>query len=339
MKKSIFLLIVLGGILCFINLTSAQNAEEKPRCNSDQDCQRPGMRGFCQNPGQKTASCIFEEVVKVYSMAIVPQGCRTCHVEEVVNELKTIFPGLIVEYLDVTDPRAVKLIKDMKIEMLPAYILSKQVEKDVNFLRFRQIADLINDQYYVKPSFAGVSYFVNRKADPGRLDLFLVLTQENALSVLRLAKELIDEKKDKIRFQLNFVGAHDPETGELLSPGGKREINEEKMYACVEQGYPQKTWDYLFCRTGSIDSLWWEDCLVKNDIDASKIKECVNNNNTDKLLKEKNQLSDGLKISYSPVFLLDNIEIFSITDKTNVGEIVRLIESKKDNPKGKKEKK
>jgi len=337
MKRLLFSLVIFWGVLGFFDLLAAEEAKEKPRCASDKDCQKPGMRGVCQNPGQATASCIFQEVVTIDSIVIVPPGCRTCHAQDVANSLQGIFPGMNAKYLEANDPQAKKLIRDLKIEMLPAYIFSRQFEKDPNFLQFRGIADLVNDHYYLKPSFAGVSYFVDRKMERGKLNLFLLLTQKDALPVLKVAKELIDKKKDKIKFQINLVGRYDPETNVFLIPGGRREVNEERIYACVEQSHPQKVWDYLFCRLADIDSLWWEDCLRENAIPPQEIKECARGPEADQLIKEKIKLAEELRISAAPLFLLDNVEIFGATERSTSDEIIGIIDSKGNNIKKKKE--
>src|SRR3989338_2800879 len=155
----------LTGIFGFVGAEDmkAENIKEEPRCHSNKDCQKPGMRGICQNPGEETASCIFEEIAKIDFFVIVPKDCRTCNTAYVVDGLKAVFPGLETVYLDSDNPRAVKMIKDLHVEMLPAYVLSKEVEKDSNFARFSALVDRIKDQYYVKPSSGGVSYFLGRQ--------------------------------------------------------------------------------------------------------------------------------------------------------------------------------
>lgn len=328
LKYFLVLSAVIAGILSFSVQGFAQTNAGQPRCSSDRDCQSPGMRGFCQNPGQLNASCVFQEVPKIKVTIIKPKECSVCSTDDVLKGLKMIFPGLEEETIDLQNPRSQKLIADLKIEILPAYILSKDIEMDANFPRFSQAVDLIGGQYYVKPSVAGASYFLGRELKPGKVDLFILLTQKVSSHTLQVVKELIDRRKEKMTFQLNFIGALDPETNELSNPMGMREINEDKMYLCVEKNYPAKAWEYLTCRVSNIDSPFWEECMALIGADSAKIKECVKGDESKELFNERIKLAEELRMPYAPIFLLDNTEIFSATDKTSSAEINVILESK-----------
>ncbi len=326
MKKSF--VTILCCLLLSFSCAYGQEAALKPRCSADADCQKEGMRGICQNPGQSLALCVFLEVTKIHLQVIVPQACRSCHTETFISNLKALFPGLEVEYIDEADARAAKIIKDFRIEMLPAFILSKDVEQDPNFESLKQAADFMNDQYYVKPFLSGVSYFLNRPMNAGQLDLFVQLTQPQTASLLKIAREIQEQKKDGIKFQLHLVGAQNPETQEFLSPEGLREINEDKIYACVDKYYPAMSWDYLSCRAGNINNPWINDCLNDKSIDVAKIKECSQGPESQALLKEKIKLAEELQIAYAPLFLLDNVEIFGATEQTTANEVIKVMELK-----------
>lgn len=303
-----------------------------PRCYSDKDCQRPGVRSACQNPGEKIASCIFQEAVNIKMTMITPKKCRTCKTDYVVGGLKSIFPGLEVQRLTADDPQVQKMIDEFKVEMLPAYVLSKQVEKDPNFSKFSQIADLIAGQYYLKPSFSGVSYFINRKPQPGQLDLFIALLHQDTPVALKVAKEIVDQKKDKLKFTLRLVGAKNPETNEIVSPGGIRETIEDKIYACVDASYPEKSRDYLTCRTDNIENLWWEDCLENNGMDVKKIKDCARGEEGNKLLAERIKFAEEMDITYGPLFLIDNVEIFGANKQTTSAQILSILDAQDTAP-------
>ncbi len=300
-----------------------------PRCSADEDCRKNGLdlRPICQNPGEITASCFYQEVSKISCLIVVPEKCRTCNLEAIVNNLKSLFPGLAVEYLNGNQPRAKKLIDDFNIEMLPAIFLSRDIEKNPNFSRIARLVKSAQDQYYLQPAFTGVSYFVGRPKEKDKLDAFLLLTHQDTFPVLRLLKEVTAKKKE-IQLRLHLVGRKDIESGEILSPRGIREIDEDKLYLCVENLYSEKTWDYLFCRTGQVDSLWWEDCVKKNDMDAEKVRQCARSEESAKWLEERIKLSKELNITYAPLFLLENIEIFGPSAQTMPQELIGIIESK-----------
>ena len=317
--------------LCFLSLAVAEDEKKEGiRCHSDQDCQSPGMIGTCHNPGKEDSACLFQEMIKVNGIVITPKKCRTCNTEYVVKTLQTLFAGLNIEHLDAQSERAKKLIEDLKIEILPAYILSKEVEKEPSFTRFGQMADLLGDQYYMRPAFTGVSYFLDRPLEPHRLDLFLVLTHKDANHLIGIVRELSEQRKDQLKLHIQLIGFKDPETGELTIPAGRREMAEDKLYVCIDEYYPKEAWNYLACRTKDIDSLWWDDCLVENKLDVNKIKQCAKSDEATKLLEKRTKLSEELRITYGPLFLLENIEVFGASPQTTAADIIRVMDLKKE---------
>ena len=93
--------------------------------------------------------------------------------------------------------------------------------------------------------------------------------------------------------------------------------------------FPQRTWDYLLCRTQDIHSLFWQDCLVKNGITPAEIEKCARDDKNREFLSGKVKLAGELNIFYSSLFLLENVEIFGAGPETTVQEILSVIESKK----------
>ncbi|MFA5059823.1 MAG: hypothetical protein WC676_04280 [Candidatus Omnitrophota bacterium] len=300
----------------------------KARCQSDMDCQKTDMRGLCQNPGQANSACVFLETVKATLCVVTPNDCRTCLTGPVVNQLKNIFPALSVEYLPADSERAVKMINDAKIELMPAYILSKEVGEDPIFAQIAESVELVGDYYYVKPAVSGVSYFWGRTPKADQLDLFIFITHPDTARLLKVGKELMDQKKEGLRFQVRLVGSKNPETNEVVSPAGIRELNENKIYACVDQYYPERSWDYLACRANDIGSLWWDDCLKGEPADTDKVKQCARGSEANALLAEKVKFSEELQVSYAPLFLMDNVEIFGANDKTTAQELMKTLEKK-----------
>jgi len=328
-------ILLLGGLMS-AGLSHADPAEgdaPKPRCVSDADCVLPGLQGTCVSPGTKTAQCLFQEINKVSVQVIVPEHCRICNVEPILNQLKALFPAIETESLSAHTPQAKKIIEEFKIQMLPAYLLSKDVEKEPAFHQLSPSVDLVSGRYYLKPQLTGVSYFLGRETKPGQLDLFLMLTDKNAAHLLEISKEIMEQSKEKIKVNVQLISKKNSESGEYFSPGGKREINEEILYACVNKYSPQKTWDYLSCRTKDIHSLFWQDCLVQNGINAGEIEKCVRDNKSREFLSEKVKLAGELNIFYSSLFLLENVEIFGAGPEITAQEILSVVESKKDKKK------
>ena len=62
-------------------------------------------------------------------------------------------------------------------------------------------------------------------------------------------------------------------------------------------------------------------------MDAKKMKFCAGAPEGDTLFAEKVKLSEDLKITTAPIFLLNNLEIFGLPDKATDDEIKNLLES------------
>ncbi len=338
MKKLVSVFLVICVAMMFPTLCRAQDvvkdsikiSEEQqsftPRCSTNQDCIRPGLAGVCQSPGEKTASCLWIEIIPTSVIAIIPEQCASCQVDGVTGFLGRFFPGITSTEITLKDPDAQVLIKEFDIKMLPAYIFSKEIEQNPGFQDFQKMVLAGEDTFYLKPEFSGVSYFIDRKKIQNRLDLFLVLNRPGMFQSIKIVEEILEGKR-KTRINIHFIGAKNPQTGEWISPGGKREIEEDIIAACVEKYYPKKFIDYLACRLLNIQSLWWEDCLTQNGINIKKIKKCARSKEGQKLLEKKVKLSQELNIQYGPLFLLNNIEIFGVTEQTNVDEIIGIIDT------------
>lgn len=338
--KKVFLIIVIFMIgVLWINSGQVVFAQEKAvvepqaeeglkaRCSTDADCARPGMLGVCQAPGEKVSRCVWQEIVKVPVIVIEPKECRSCQTANVVDQLRAFFPGLDVEYLKADEKRAKQFINEMKIKILPAYILAKEVEREVSFPDFQKMAMFVNGYYYLKPEFSGVSFFFDRAKEKNKLDVFLVLTSPGMYPSAHIAQEIQKNKKENIAVHVHFLGIEDAQTKNIVSPGSDREAAEEKVYACVEKYYPQQSWDYMLDRLKNVSDIWIEDGLQAHKFDVKKIKSCAKGQEGDKLFRAKIRLSQELDIRYAPLFLMENTEIFGVGEKTTAEEVIKVIRS------------
>ncbi len=338
MKRSFwltFVVIFFASLISFEGFCVAQDVDfvEKevtdiqPLCRSDQDCMRPGVIGICQSPGEKMARCLWQEVAQIPIIAIVPKNCRTCQPEAAIRSLQQIFLGIQPRFVNEDDVEAKELIKHFKIKNLPAYIFSKDVERDPSFSRFLEMSIEGDSYYYLKPQFSGVSYFLDRKPKRNQLDLFLTLGSTGMFQPVKIAEEIYKDKSSNINLELHFLGIKNTESGTCVTPGGQREQEEEKIFACVDNYYPEKSFDYLSCRLLKINSIWFEDCLKQNNINVDKIKKCAQSKKGQKLFEKMIKMSQDLNVRYAPIFLMDNVEIFGVTDQTTSEEIIGIIQS------------
>ncbi len=255
---------------------------------------------------------------------IAPEICRTCKIQPVVNSLKALFAKVVIQSLKPDDPLAQELIKKHKITMLPAYIFSKSLAKEANFSQFQNALIPAQDSYYVNPSMTGVSYFLGREVIPGKLDLLIFITRAETLPLVKMVEGIIPQKRHNRSFILNLIGQIE-ENQEAKSGLGKHELQEGELYACMENLYPEKFWDYLLCRLADSDNLFWEDCLTDKSIKKEKVVQCARTDQGKKLYAKRIQLSQELQIQYGPLFVLDNVEIFGVTPQSTLQDIMSAI--------------
>ncbi len=271
-----------------------------PRCFADTNCKANGITGVCRNPGSQNAICEFPKSINKVKLSIIrPKDCIACYVDRTIDYLKARIPGIVVSYLDYPDRRTNKLIKDLDIYGLPAYLLDKEVEKDRGFVNLKQDVEAKGDFYIVKPHVSGVAYFLKRDKIKGSLDLFVSLYAKDTSLLLNAIKEFNP--------QIHFL-AIEQESGKFDALKGEEEIEEYFRCVCVKKYYPKYFWDYISCRAKDISSSWWDSCLPESDY--YKIKACATSQEGKTLLEENIKLNKELRVLFGPTYLLDNIEIF-----------------------------
>jgi 5'-nucleotidase len=282
-----------------------------PACYSDVNCKKEGLTGSCQNPGGPGASCLFIEPNQLRLIVIKAQDCVVCNTDLVIEQLKKQFPGLNPEFVDLK--RAQGLIKDLSIEVLPAYIIGGEIEKEINFENFKKNLELRNGLYLLKPEASGISYFIRRQVKKGNLDLFFSLFDKDSAALLAVLREFNPV--------LHFLVVEKDKDFE--AKGGRLEVEECLRGVCVQKYYPKEFWDYLACRAKNINSSWWEDCLIQAD--AQKIRNCARGEEGRSLLKENIALNKEVQVSLGLSYLLDNHQIFSTRGVPSKEELRKII--------------
>lgn len=293
-----------------------------PECFSDKDCRKKGFWGTCKDSATVFSKCAFKKIEPVSVLIIKPKICRTCDIERAVGELRDAFGNIKVSYLNYETRKGKKLVKSLGIDMLPAYLLGGEVRRNESFSNFSKFLIPKKDKYLVDPSRLGVSFFLDREIKKGHLDLFISLFDKNSNAFLRLMKDFTKDRR-RPKFNLHFLGIIEDEV--IITPYGLVELEEDLRASCVMNKYPNKWWDYLFCRTENIQSSWWDDCLESCGMNMNLIKQCSKSKEGKKLLLENVGLSSELKIRSSGTFLLNNQEVFSTVDILKEDELERII--------------
>ncbi len=283
-----------------------------PGCFSDADCRNVGYLGSCQNPGVLGAQCLFTAPNKVNITVIAPQPCSTCDIDRKINQLKTQIPGLVASYVYYPAPKAERLIKEFNLRSLPAYLLGKEVERENNFSTLKDNLETRGGLYLLKPQFSGITLFLNRKREKGRLDLFVSLYDRNISGILEVLKGFDP--------QIHFLAAE--KDNKFWVKNGEPELEDCLRGACVKKYYPDYFWKFISCRGKNIESSWWQDCL--EGADPQKIKACAQGQEGRELLKENIRLNRDLEVINGPTYLIENQDIYSSRGIPDKEEIKRL---------------
>ncbi len=284
-----------------------------PACFSDRDCEKPGPAGTCLEAGSLKSRCLYKAPVKVIVDVITYKDCAICNTAQVIDSLRNYFPLVVPKFTYYPGRKAASLIKESGVSGLPAYIFSKDIEKDSSF---GQLKDNLLDKgrfYVLKPEASGIAYLLNRKEERGRFDVFLSLFDDASPAVLEAVKEFSPH--------IHFLGVF--KKGKFDAPKGNMEVEEDLRAVCVKKHYPEKFNAYIVCRSENILSSWWEDCLLGTDI--QKVKSCARSEEGASLLKENIRLNNELKIMFGPTYLLNNQEIFGSKGAPHKEELKKII--------------
>jgi hypothetical protein len=269
-----------------------------PRCFSDGDCRKEGLVGSCQEPASLKSSCMFTEANKVPLLIITSKDCEVCDTQKLEGILKKQFPGLTVTTVNYPSGNSAKMIKDFGIEGLPAYLLGKEAQNDKAFDALKDKLEAKGDYFMLKPEFTGLSYFMDRKKEKGRIDLFISLFDKDSVQLLEAIKDFNPV--------VHFLATE--RNGGFDAVKGILEVEEDSRCACVQKYYPKEFFNYLISRSKNINSSWWEDSLA--NLDTQVIKNCARGQEGAGLLKDNIKLNKELKVMFGPSYLTDNQEIF-----------------------------
>lgn len=298
-----------------------------PVCFKESECYKPEFIGKCQSPGELNASCAYERIPRVNLTIVTPKFCRTCNVQNTLGKIEGWLPIGEISYLESDSKNAKELIEELNVDMLPLYILGKEIAQHpkYQYLLSNNVIAKKDDYYLVNPFFVGVSYFLKRSVEENKLDLFISLRDKIAKKTLEKTKDLIERVGRKMDFRIHFLAVEDKNLGNFSAPFGDTEIAEDRQALCVMSKYPQKTWEYLFCHIDNLGKNSLSLCSKNLGLDENKIKKCIDSEESIELLRKNISLVDELRISYGPLFLLNNQEIFGVKEDTSVEELEKIV--------------
>ena len=172
-------------------------------CHSDEDCMEEGKIGVCSNPGQETAECEFIEDVEVKLIVLNSEACFNCGTGRVMSILKSFYPNLDVENIDLETEEGGNLVESFNINTLPAYILGSSFVDAQNYGKLSNAFDEVNGNFIMRNSVANANYYFEREEISNKLDLFLQEGQEASLQAEENLKEFLETFDNKVEFEMH----------------------------------------------------------------------------------------------------------------------------------------
>ena len=307
-----------------------------PECFSDEECVAEGKAGRCVDGGTPKARCEFSDLPEV-KLTVLESAEHDIKEEPFIADLKERLGGIKEEKLDYGTPEGKKVVSEMGITKLPAYIFSKGIEKTKDFEGMSRsgFIEKKGEGYVVSSKGGGDAYYFDREQMPKRLDVF-VMSQcpfgpEVANQLFKARSEgkmdkdinigvhyILQERRlpDKLVTEMAKTDVHDMEKGQVVmysSLHGQGELEEDIRQLCILKYWPGRFVDYLREKSKDLKSSLWEGAAVESRIDPGMLNTCVYVEGKDLLLKNIAFFKD-LDASASPTFLWENKYLFTRPD-------------------------
>lgn len=304
-----------------------------PICSVNTDCNAETDKvGVCINPDSAEAKCEYREASKVDLMVLNDVRCSDCSVaSEITSSLKEIFKGLVVKDVDYSSQEGKDLYNNIPGLKLPAFLFSSNVSDGEGYS---------NVERYLTPAGEYKLLAVGSTFDPtkeicsnnvddnkngkidcndsdcvndltcrseikNRIDVFVMSDCPYGVQAVNSMKEVLNNFGNKIAFNINYI-ATDMGNGTFDSLHGEYEAQEDIRQLCVKKYYSTKLMDYIWCRNDQgIQTGDWTKCASDNGIVSKTIETCVNGEGKG-LLSANIKIAEGLGISASPTWLINN---------------------------------
>lgn len=282
-----------------------------PVCSDDTDCPaKEGKIPKCLNPGTEGAECSYVDSVKVYMVVLNDKECSTCDTTRIVEVTEQLFPGVEIEYVDISSKDG-KAVADMfDVEYLPAYILTKELEDTSTWqenLQVRGAFEKVGENYKLLDAATGAIWAVDAEkreeqeallsnypdenlkvlgydSDKPRLDYFVMAFCPYGNPADEAASELYKLFGDKIEIVPHYIISVSGDKVQSLH--GEQEGNQgvRELCALEELGY-EDFFKFTLginkdCSSGNVDTCW-EGVAESVGVDIEAIKHCESSGKLD----------------------------------------------------------
>tara|TARA_Y100000310_G_scaffold286640_1_gene310996 strand:+ start:1843 stop:3129 length:1287 start_codon:yes stop_codon:yes gene_type:complete len=139
--------------------------------------------------------------------ALTSADCINCNTQRINNILKTWFGSVDEKKVNYETSEGESLASELNVEILPAYVFSRDIENNGNFNKYRQ-AFIDTGDYYVLSSGASAStFYANRDNIDNSIDLFIVDNDLNSQNAENNANVVVDMGDGEVNFNVHLMGS------------------------------------------------------------------------------------------------------------------------------------
>lgn len=278
--------------------------------------------------GSSKPSAVVNDPVVTLTVITDPT-CSSCDSKQIIDVTKQqLFPTAQIVTIDKDEAAAQKLISDLKIVALPAYLFSENVKETANYARVSGALEQSGNYYVIKAGAAGpVRYMVlpsiDGKAIEGSADAPVTIIEfsdfqcpfckqfaDNVYPTLK--KDYIDTGKVKMVFmQFPLDQIHPNAHGAALA-----------SECAAEQG---KFWEYhdeLFKDQSKLEISDLKAHAKTVGLDTASFNECLDSQRYEALVQAEMQTAQSFGISGTPGFLINGIFVGGLLPVDSFTQIV-----------------
>ncbi len=301
------------------------------------------LRAICNEFSEKPEACSnIPEPAKVNTLIINDKRCDECDVTSLRAQLKSVFPGIVLQELDYNDAQGKSLFDSLGLTVLPAVLFDDSIQKAEDYSSVQPYLEQVGSYYSLRigARFDPTAEICDNNIDDtgnGKIDCqddtckdTLVCRQEKPenLQVFimsdcpygRKAVESLKEVKENfasIDFEVHYI-AGETSSG-FSSLHGAYEVDEDIVQLCVNKYNPEQWFDYIYCRsTKGVKGKDWKDCAEETGVDIAKVEACFTGDEGASLLREDMKIAQSLGIGASPTWLVNNRYVFSGLDSETI---------------------
>ena len=259
---------------------------------------------------------------------------QECDMSPLINQLKGLFPGMIVRELDVQSQEGQSIFEKTQIGLLPALLFEPNVKDAKGYSTISRFlvpaGDYLNLMIganwdpYCDPTAehcaeAKCAQRIScRQEIPGKLDMFVMSHCPYGMAAMDSMRGVLSAFSGELNFSLNYIA--DVQSGQLDSLHGPTEVADDMRELCAEKYYPQgeKYMEFIWCRNRNITSDDWMGCATDNGMDAAKIKACAEGDEGKQLLSANLKIAQDLFITGSPTFFVNNKKLYNAVDPADI---------------------